>query len=70
VLTLQELLFSGQIIISRTYDYFTIYTMVLLLYFLVCYPSLMLVRHLEKLTKAGYRRRQSPGGLLLPVEPT
>src|SRR5436190_15618297 len=32
VLTLQELLFSGQIIISRTYDYFTIYTMVLLLY--------------------------------------
>lgn len=70
VLTLQELLFSGQIIISRTYDYFTIYTMVLLLYFLVCYPSLMLVRHLEKLTKAGYRRRVSPGSLSLPVEPT
>jgi ectoine/hydroxyectoine ABC transporter permease protein EhuD len=70
VLTLQELLFSGQIIISRTYDYFTIYTMVLLLYFLVCYPSLILVRHLEKLTKAGYRRRLSPESLLLPIEPT
>lgn len=70
VLTLQELLFSGQIIISRTYDYFTIYTMVLLLYFLVCYPSLILVRHLEKLTKAGYRRRVSPAGLHLPIEPT
>ena len=70
VLTLQELLFSGQIIISRTYDYFTIYTMVLFLYFLVCYPSLILVRHLEKMTKAGYRRRQSPESLLLPIEPT
>lgn len=70
VLTLQELLFSGQIIISRTYDYFTIYTMVLLLYFLVCYPSLMLVRHLEKLTKAGYRRRLRPESLLVPIDPT
>jgi ectoine/hydroxyectoine ABC transporter permease protein EhuD len=70
VLTLQELLFSGQIIISRTYDYFTIYTMVLALYFLVCYPSLFLVRHLEKMTKAGYRRRLNPESLRLPVEPT
>lgn len=69
-LTLQELLFSGQIIISRTYDYFTIYTMVLFLYFLVSYPSLIFVRHLEKLTKAGYRRRLSPESLLLPIEPT
>ena len=70
LLTLQELLFSGQIIISRTYDYFTIYTMVLLLYFLVSYPSLILVRHLEKLTKAGYRRRVNPDSQLLPIEPT
>ena len=57
-LTLQELLFSGQIIISRTYDYFTIYTMVLFMYFLVGYPSLMFVRYLEKLTKNGYGRRR------------
>jgi ectoine/hydroxyectoine ABC transporter permease protein EhuD len=61
-LTLQELLFSGQIVISRTYDYFTIYTMVLFLYFLVGYPSLILVRYLEKMTKNGYgRRRRSIG---------
>ena len=69
-LTLQELLFSGQIIISRTYDYFTIYTMVFLFYFLVSYPALIFVRQLEKLTKAGYRRRLSPESLLLPIEPT
>ena len=69
-LTLQELLFSGQIIISRTYDYFTIYTMVLVLYFLVGYPALMFVRYLEKLTKAGYRRRRSPARLPLPSRPS
>src|SRR5690348_13752961 len=34
-LTIQELLFSGQIIAARTYNYFTIYTMVFLLYFAV-----------------------------------
>jgi ectoine/hydroxyectoine ABC transporter permease protein EhuD len=69
-LTLQELLFSGQIIISRTYDYFTIYTMVLFLYFLVGYPSLMFVRYLERLTKAGYRRRRSPESPRLPIRPS
>ena len=69
-LTLQELLFSGQIIISRTYDYFTIYTMVLVLYFLVGYPALIFVRYLEKLTKAGYRRRRRPESLPLPNQPS
>jgi ectoine/hydroxyectoine ABC transporter permease protein EhuD len=69
-LTLQELLFSGQIIISRTYDYFTIYTMVLVLYFLVGYPALILVRYLEKLTKAGYRRRRRPESLPMPIQPS
>jgi ectoine/hydroxyectoine ABC transporter permease protein EhuD len=69
-LTLQELLFSGQIIISRTYDYFTIYTMVIFLYFLVGYPSLLLVRYLEKMTKAGYRRRRRPETLPAPVQPS
>jgi ectoine/hydroxyectoine ABC transporter permease protein EhuD len=62
-LTLQELLFSGQIIISRTYDYFTIYTMVLFFYFLVGYPALILVRYLEKMTKNGYGRRRRPEAL-------
>lgn len=69
-LTLRELLFSGQIIISRTYDYFTIYTMVLFLYFLVGYPALIFVRSLEKITKAGYRRRRSSANLPLPSQPS
>lgn len=69
-LTLEEMLFSGQIIISRTYDYFTIYSMVLFLYFLVGYPALIFVRHLEKMTKTGYRRSRQPEPLPAPIQPT
>ena len=68
-LTLQELLFSGQIIISRTYDYFTIYTMVLFLYFLVGYPALIFVRYLEKRTRSGYQRRR-PARVAMPIQPS
>ncbi len=68
-LTLQELLFSGQIIISRTYDYFTIYSMVLVMYFVVGYAALIGVRYLEKRTKSGYRRRL-PARVSLPIQPT
>lgn len=68
-LTLQELLFSGQIIISRTYDYFTIYTMVIFMYFLVGYPSLIAVRYLEKRTRNGYGRRRTVSALA-PAQPS
>ena len=43
--------------------------MVLFLYFLVGYPALIFVRYLEKMTKAGYRRRR-PESLPIPSEPT
>jgi His/Glu/Gln/Arg/opine family amino acid ABC transporter permease subunit len=59
VITLQELLFKGQIIAARTYDYFTIYTLVFALYFAVGYPSIRLVIWLEKRTKRGYARRRA-----------
>lgn len=57
-LTLQELLFSGQIIISRTYDYFTIYSMVFILYFVVGFPATRVVSRLEKITRTGYRPKR------------
>lgn len=62
-LTIQELLFSGQIIAARTYNYFTIYTMVFVLYFAVGYPAGLFVRYLERISKRGYsarRKRQVP----------
>lgn len=57
-LTIQELLFSGQIIAARTYNYFTIYTLVFILYFAVGYPASQFVRYLERLSKRGYSYRR------------
>lgn len=54
VVTVQELLFSGQIIAARTYQYFTIYTVCMIMYFSVGYPAALLVRHLEARVSQGY----------------
>ena len=51
VVTVQELMFSGQIIAARNYQYFTIYTITAILYFAVGYPSALLVRRLEVLVE-------------------
>ena len=58
VITVQELLFRGQIFAARTYDYFTIYTLVFVLYFAVGYPAIRLVMLLEKKVKRGYAQRR------------
>ena len=64
VVTVQELLFSGQIIAARTYQYFTNYTVCMIMYFSVGYPAALFVRWLEKRTSGGYarRRRRQKGG--------
>jgi ABC-type amino acid transport system permease subunit len=56
VITLQELLFAGQIIAARTFDYFTIYTLVFVVYFLIGYPAILGVRWLERKVARGYAR--------------
>ena len=48
VVTVQELMFSGQIIAARDYQYFTVYTVTAILYFAVSYPSALLVRRLDR----------------------
>jgi His/Glu/Gln/Arg/opine family amino acid ABC transporter permease subunit len=58
VITVQELLFRGQIFAARTYDYFTIYTLVFVMYFAVGYPAIRLVMLLEKKVKRGYSQRK------------
>jgi ABC-type amino acid transport system permease subunit len=50
VMTVQELMFTGEIISARTYQYFPIYTLVLLIYFAIGYPSALFVRYLERVT--------------------
>lgn len=57
VITVQELLFAGQIIAAREFDYFTVYTMVFILYFAVGYPAIRLVIMLEKKSKRGWAKK-------------
>jgi len=57
VVGVQELLFKGQIISARSFQYFTIYTLTAILYFSVGYPAAIFVRWLEHVSKRGYSRR-------------
>ena len=54
VVTVQELMFSGQIIAARNYQYLTVYTVTAILYFAVGYPSALLVRRLEAWSRRGW----------------
>jgi His/Glu/Gln/Arg/opine family amino acid ABC transporter permease subunit len=56
VVTVQELMFSGQIIAARNYQYFTVYTVTAILYFAVGYPSALLVRRVEAWSQKGWGR--------------
>lgn len=61
VVTVQELMFTGQLIAARDYQYFTVYTVTAILYFAVGYPSALIVRHLEKWSRRGWANsRPSP----------
>jgi ectoine/hydroxyectoine ABC transporter permease protein EhuD len=54
VVTVQELMFSGQIIAARNYQYFTVYTVTAILYFAVGYPSALIVRRIERWSRDGW----------------
>jgi His/Glu/Gln/Arg/opine family amino acid ABC transporter permease subunit len=58
VVGVQELLFKGQIISARSFQYFTIYTLTGILYFSVGYPAAIFVRWLERVSRGGYSRRK------------
>lgn len=56
--TIQELMFKGQIVAAGTYDYMTIYTLVFVFYFMVGWPAIRLVTLLEKKMQNGYGKKQ------------
>jgi His/Glu/Gln/Arg/opine family amino acid ABC transporter permease subunit len=58
VIGIQELLFKGQIVSARSFQYFTIYTLTAILYFAVGYPAAIFVRWLERISSRGYSRRR------------
>ena len=72
-ITVQELLFSGQLISERTYDYFTIYTEVFVIYLIVGSLAIFGVNRIERrLGRArtgGQRRGPGLSPTISPIEP-
>jgi ectoine/hydroxyectoine ABC transporter permease protein EhuD len=58
VVSVQEVLFTAQIMAARDYQYFTLYTVVGIFYFAVGFPAARFVDWLERRTRQGYRRRR------------
>ncbi len=58
VVSIQEVLFTAQIVAAQNFQYFTLYTVVGLMYFTVSFPAARLVGYLERVTRGGYRRRR------------
>ncbi len=56
--SLQELVFTAQVQAALSFQYFTLYTVVAVMYFVVSFPAARLVGYLERTTRAGYRRRR------------
>jgi His/Glu/Gln/Arg/opine family amino acid ABC transporter permease subunit len=59
VVSIQEVVFTAQILAARNFQYFTLYTVVGFMYFAVSFPAARFVAYLERVTKSGYRRRRS-----------
>ena len=58
VVSVQEVLFTTQILAARNYQYFTLYTVVGAFYLAVGFPAARLVDWLERRTRQGYRRKR------------
>src|SRR5690348_8577635 len=63
IITVRELLFTGQIIAATNFQYFAIFTIIGAIYLAISYPGSLGVQYLERRMKIGYRpRRAMPGG--------
>ncbi|HEY6433378.1 MAG TPA: amino acid ABC transporter permease [Acetobacteraceae bacterium] len=58
--SIQELVYTAQVRAALSYQYFTLYTVVGVMYFAVSFPAARLVGYLERVTRAGYRPRRRP----------
>jgi His/Glu/Gln/Arg/opine family amino acid ABC transporter permease subunit len=58
VVSIQELVFTAQILAARNFQYFTLYTVVAMFYFAVSFPAARLVGVLERYTR-GFRQRRA-----------
>jgi His/Glu/Gln/Arg/opine family amino acid ABC transporter permease subunit len=56
VVGIQEVLFTAQIEAAQSFQYFTLYTIVGAMYFLVSFPAARFVGYLDRLSRRGYSR--------------
>ena len=64
VLTIQELMYTGQIMAATSFRFFTIFTIILIMYLAVCWPTALLIDAMERRLKTmppanSARRRKS-----------
>ena len=57
--SIQELVYTAQVRAAISFQYFTLYTVVAVMYFAVSFPAARLVGYLERITRAGYRRKRA-----------
>lgn len=64
LITVRELIFTGQIIAATNFQYFAIFTIIGVIYLMLSYPGSLGVQYLERRMKIGYRprRRTTLGG--------
>ena len=60
LITVRELIFSGQIIAATNFQYFAIFTIIGAIYLALSYPGSLGVQYLERRMKIGYRGRRRP----------
>jgi len=58
IITVRELLFTGQIIAATNFQYFAIFTIIGAIYLALSYPGSLGVQYLERRMKIGYRPRR------------
>jgi polar amino acid transport system permease protein len=63
LITVKELIFTGQIIAATNFQYFAIFTIIGGIYLAISYPGSLGVQYLERRMKIGYRpQRRAPIG--------
>jgi ectoine/hydroxyectoine ABC transporter permease protein EhuD len=61
IVTVKELIFTGQIVASTNFQYATVFTIIGVIYFAFSYPSALLVRWLERRMQVGHRTKSAAG---------
>lgn len=60
IITVKEMIFTGQIIAATNFQYFAIFTIIGVIYLALSYPGSLGVQYLERRMKIGYRPRRRP----------